>query len=72
MTTISYSLSEAGKVTLSISDIAGKVIYTQSNDAQKGDGQFSVEASDLNQSGIYYYTITSGHHSATRKMIFIK
>jgi len=31
-----------------------------------------IEASNLNQSGVYYYTVTSGDHTSTNKMILIK
>jgi hypothetical protein len=72
VTSIAYNLPEAGKVSILITDVTGKMIYTRSNDAPKGEGQFVIEASNLNQSGVYYYTITSGDHSMTSKMILIK
>lgn len=72
MTSIGYNLPEAGKVSLSVTDVTGKVVFTLSTDAPKGEGQFIVDASNLNQSGVYYYTITSGDRSTTNKMILIK
>jgi len=72
VTNISYNLPEAGNVSLSITDVTGKVVFTRSNDAPRGEGQFVIEASNLNQSGVYYYTVTSGDHTSTNKMILIK
>ncbi|MFT4536245.1 MAG: hypothetical protein ACI9P5_003621 [Saprospiraceae bacterium] len=72
VTSIAYNLSEAGKVSLSITDVNGKVVFKTSTDAPMGEGQFAIEASNLNQSGVYYYTVTSGDHSVTNKMILIK
>jgi len=72
VTSITYYLPEAGNVSISITDVAGKMIYTRSNDAPKGEGNFVIEASNLNQSGVYYYTVTSDEYSTTNKMILIK
>jgi hypothetical protein len=72
VTSIGYNLPKEGKVSLSVTDVSGKVVFTRSNTAPKGEGQFVIEASNLKRSGVYYYTITSGDYSSTNKMILIK
>jgi hypothetical protein len=71
-TTISYNLPQAGTVSLSIADVTGSIVYTKNTDAPKGEGQFAINAEDLSQSGVYYYTVTTGDQSVTNKMILIK
>lgn len=73
-TTIRYSISEPGHVSLKIYDLLGKEVATLVNEfKQPGnyDSQFSLQNSRLT-SGIYFYKITSGKYSETKKMIILK
>ncbi|MFC2094368.1 TIGR03790 family protein [Bacteroidota bacterium] len=71
-TNISYSLENAGLITLKVYDILGKEVATLVNENQEV-GNYSVEfnASQL-PSGIYFYKITSANYTATRKLILLK
>ena len=71
-TTISYNLAKAGKVTLTVMDVAGKVIRTINSQGTEGMNTISLEKSDLNAVGVLYYTIKSGDFSDTKKMIIIE
>ncbi|HOI30482.1 MAG TPA: T9SS type A sorting domain-containing protein [Melioribacteraceae bacterium] len=73
-TTIRYSIPQAGFVSLKIYDLQGKEVATLVNEfKQPGnyDSQFSLQNSRLT-SGIYFYKITAGKYSETKKMIILK
>jgi M6 family metalloprotease-like protein len=71
-TTISYSVPKNGLVTLKVYDILGKEVAELVNET-KETGNYSVtfNASEL-PSGIYFYTLTSGNFTATKKLILLK
>lgn len=71
-TEITFDLPESSKVELSIVDITGKRVYNETTTMAKGANSFVLEGSILGESGIYYYTITTGEYSETKKMIFVK
>lgn len=73
-TTIRYSIPKAGLVTLKVYDLQGKEVATLVNEfKQPGNynSPFSLQNSRL-ASGIYFYKITSGKYSETKKMIILK
>ncbi|MBD3384171.1 T9SS type A sorting domain-containing protein [candidate division KSB1 bacterium] len=72
VTTIEFSLAESGMTTLQIYDISGQQVATLIRQ-HLGAGSHSVQfdASSL-ASGVYYYKITSGSFSVTKKMILMK
>ncbi len=71
-TIISYSIYNTGFVTLKIFDLRGKELIILVNEKQNA-GNYDVEfdASDF-PAGVYFYRISSGKNSVTRKMILIK
>ncbi len=73
-TVITYRLKSSGFVTLKIYDMLGREVFTAANEYQN-DGIHRVDFSMQNTgltSGIYYYRLTSGSFSETRKMIYVK
>ncbi len=71
-TTISYRLPEAGKVNLTIYDIAGKVLRVYNLNGQKGLNSYSINKSNLIVSGIFYYQLDASNQTATKKMVIIE
>lgn len=71
-TTINYSIGEKGVVNLKVYDILGKEVSTLVNETQEA-GNYSIKfnASQL-PSGIYFYRITSGNYTATKKLLLLK
>ena len=71
-TTISFSLAEAGNVTVEVYNVAGQKVDTIS-DAFMEVGSHSVvwDASDFS-AGVYFYTVKSGNLSKTMKMTLLK
>jgi hypothetical protein len=71
-TNIKYSIPADGNVTLKVYDILGKEVSTLVNDYQQA-GTFDVvfEGSNL-ASGVYYYQLTSGELTSTKKLMLTK
>jgi len=72
VTTISYQIPNDGFVTLKVYNILGKEVASLVN-GQKTSGRYNVQfdGSKLT-SGIYFYKISAGDYSATKKLILIK
>jgi photosystem II stability/assembly factor-like uncharacterized protein len=71
---LSFPKSSAGNplVKLSVYDILGKEITTLVNEAMKpGSYEVTFDATDL-PGGIYFYKLTAGDFSETKKMLLIK
>jgi len=71
-TVISFQLSVAGQVVLKVYDVMGREVQTLVNESLKpGTYQASFDASALS-SGIYFYTLSAGEFSETKKMLMVK
>ncbi len=68
-TLISFSTPVENTYTLTVTDIAGRVVSTSTGMAVKGVNQVSIEMANP---GVYHYTLTTGNHIATRKMIVLE
>ena len=71
-TAISFNLATAGAASLTIRDVAGKVIRIVKGEYAAGLNTISIQKSDINTVGVLYYTIESGDFSKTKKMIIIE
>lgn len=71
-TSIKYQISGISQVSLKVYDLLGREVATLVNE-QKPAGTYEVtfNASGLS-SGVYYYKITAGDYSETKKMILIR
>ena len=71
-TTLSFTLPEAGTVTVDIFNVAGQKVDTLVNDFMDS-GRHSVVWNGSNFStGVYFYTVKSGEFSRTMKMTLLK
>jgi len=71
-TQISFRLDKPGVVKLAVYDLLGREVATLVNRAMNaGQHQVNFLADDL-ASGVYFYTLSSGDVSQTRKMILMK
>jgi len=71
-TNISFSLAEAGNVSLNVYDITGRLVVTLV-DGQMDAGSHVVawDASNVS-SGVYFYKLTAGAYTATKSMNLLK
>ncbi len=71
-TNISFSLKEAGYITLIAYDVAGRLVRTITHgDYPAGDHSVTFDASTF-ASGMYFYRLQAGQFSDTKKMLLIK
>ncbi len=71
-TKISYSINNAGYVSLEVYDILGKRVARLINEIQSaGSHTATFEAAGM-PSGVYYYKLQAGAYSETKKMLLIK
>lgn len=72
VTTISYSLPEQALVKIKIYNVLGQLVATLVNEEkQAGAHSVQFDAAHL-ASGVYYYRLTAGIYSETRKLTLIK
>lgn len=72
VTIIKYSVKETGNVTIKIFDPLGREIALLVNE-ERAPGSYQVEFNAKNMpSGVYYYQLTSGRYSETKKLVLLK
>jgi parallel beta-helix repeat protein len=67
-TVIGFYLPGSGKLTFSITNLLGEVIYSETGDYSPGRHEVMVNTKSM-AAGLYYYSITFDQHKLTRKMI---
>ncbi|MFZ5980901.1 MAG: Ig-like domain-containing protein [Candidatus Zixiibacteriota bacterium] len=71
MTTIEFALPQACKWKLSVYNILGQVVETWSDQSKAGYYKLEWDAHRY-ASGVYFYRLTAGNYSATKKMVLLK
>lgn len=72
MTVIRYSLIENRFTTLKVYDALGKIVSTLVNEKQNtGTYEVEFDGNDL-ASGVYYYKLSAGNFSQTKRMLLLK
>jgi outer membrane protein assembly factor BamB len=70
--TIKYNVPERGNVNLSIFDITGREIRNVINKVQNA-GQYSIRVNtERLPNGVYFYRLTHGYKSISRKMVVLR
>lgn len=71
-TEIAYSLSETGTARLAVHDLAGREVVVLADGLQeRGEHRARFDGSSL-ATGVYFYTLTAGQASQTRRMLLVK
>ncbi|HTR99748.1 MAG TPA: AGE family epimerase/isomerase [Bacteroidota bacterium] len=71
-TTIAYTVTGAGRVTLQVFDLLGKLVATLV-DGPLGPGHYTAAWNAAGApSGVYFYRLTAGGHAATRKALLVR
>jgi hypothetical protein len=71
-TMIGFYLPKAAPVKLKIYDISGRLVKQIENDFEVGHGYFNINRNELINNGLYYYSVETPDHAATRKMLMIE
>ncbi len=70
--TINYTLAATAPVTFRVTDLAGKVVMSENlGKVNAGPHAINLSANQF-ESGVYYYTLTAGGSTTTRKMVVAK
>ncbi|UCH84984.1 MAG: T9SS type A sorting domain-containing protein [Candidatus Latescibacterota bacterium] len=79
VTTIKYSIAERGHVSLKIYNVAGQLVRALVDEVQSPDqAGFSSRWNGMNDqgqpvsSGVYFYRLTAGNRTLTKKMVLLK
>ncbi len=67
-TVISIAMKKGAEVTFTITNMLGQTVTTSVSNLKTGLNDITVDGNSL-EAGVYFYTITSGNFSETRKMI---
>jgi hypothetical protein len=70
-TKVSFEMPEAAEATITVTDVAGKVIAVRNINAERGLNTVEFTREEISVSGVAFYTLTSGEFTATKKMIII-
>ena len=71
-TTITYTIPEKQDVKIRVYDPFGREVAELVNEVKaKGEHSVNFDGSNL-ASGVYYYTITAGNYTETKKLMLIK
>ena len=72
ITNLKFGISELGMVSLKVYDISGKEVMTLVNEVKQA-GYYTVNFNGANlPSGVYFYTLSAGNFTATKRMLLIK
>jgi len=71
-TNIKYSIPQSGFVSLNVFDVLGNRVATLVNEVKnEGIYEISFDATNLS-SGVYFYSLTAGEFSSTKKLLLMK
>jgi len=71
-TTISFSLSEPQFITLKIYDLLGREVQTLVDEQKQAGTHQAIWNAENAVSGMYFYKISAGDYTETRKMVLLK
>ncbi len=71
-TTVSFNLPSDSEAKITVTDVTGKLLYTITDEFEKGYNAMQINIDQIHSSGLLYLTLETKTHTATNKMIMIK
>src|SRR5690606_20813595 len=71
-TVIGFDLPEAMPATITVFDMHGRIVYELTGDFTQGYNRVVLKSNILNVTGAYYYRLTAGDFTASKKCILTK
>lgn len=68
LTNINISLKKASTINMEVTDLVGKVVYSQEFTAQSGSNTVTLKTNNW-QAGVYFYTVTVDGQKVTKQMV---
>lgn len=66
---IAFTIPSANDVVVKIHDVSGKELYKAKAYFEAGSHEIKIEKEVVGKSGIYYYQVSSGEFTATKKWL---
>jgi hypothetical protein len=70
-TMLSFFVSEASEVIITVSDLSGKTVWQTKGQYPKGQSQVSIQSQDLGAPGVYLYKMEAPGYIETKRMILV-
>ncbi|MEM7573611.1 MAG: T9SS type A sorting domain-containing protein [Bacteroidota bacterium] len=71
-TQIAFNLVEDAEVTLTVQDVAGRVVLVRQFDGSAGYNNLNLSTTELKASGVLTYTLVAGEYVASKKMVVVR
>ncbi len=71
-TLIRFELPQAGETNFLVHDLQGRLLYEERSYLDAGQYFVRLDAARLGTTGVVTYTLRSGEHSATRRMVIVR
>lgn len=71
-TDINFTITKEGVVSLHIYDDLGRLVYFKNKAAAKGKNTFTIDREELNETGVYYYSVSYKGQVLTKPMILLE
>ncbi|HUR30070.1 MAG TPA: T9SS type A sorting domain-containing protein, partial [Saprospiraceae bacterium] len=71
ITTIGFMIPDNGKATLTLFDLAGKKLMSESIDGIKGLNKIEISKDQIGATGMIYYQVQFQGYTATKKMLIL-
>jgi hypothetical protein len=71
-TLINFSLSQATQVLIKVFGVDGKILMDNTQTYPAGVSSYTIDATTLPQTGVYFYQLQAGDALVTKRMILIK
>lgn len=71
-TQIGFSIPQQSHVTLRVYDVLGKEVATLVDGAKDAGTYTTTWNAQMNPSGIYFYRLTAGEYTMTRKLMLLR
>jgi len=68
-TSVRFMTDASKMIDFSISDLSGRMLYSVQINAESGANEIIISAEQIPDHGMYYYTISDGEQSITKKML---
>ena len=72
LTSVSFDLPESMNARFTIFDVTGKVIKQINRKFEGGKNTIQIESNELENAGVYFYSLEAGGFNATKKMVILE
>ena len=71
LTEVEFTLPKASSVSLKVYDLKGSEVNSTNGRFESGKNHISLNSRNIGQAGLYYYTLSAGEFTATKKLVIL-